>query len=64
MTKASELPAAVQEQLGKQLLEDIEGELKWDDTLAKSQPLLEKMAARARQAKRTGKTQRKGFDEL
>jgi hypothetical protein len=54
--KASYLPKAIQEQLAEQLLEDIEGELKWDRTLAGSQHLLEKMAAKARRAKRPGKT--------
>ena len=37
--KANKLPAAAQEQLAEQLLEEIEGETKWDDTLAASQPL-------------------------
>ena len=62
--KASHLPRAAQEQLAEQLLEDVEGELNWDQTLAASQPLLEKMAGKARIAKRQGKTVRKGFDKL
>jgi len=62
--KASHLSQSAQKQLAEQMLEDIEGELKWDRTLASSQPLLEKMASKARQAKRQGKTVRKGFDEL
>jgi hypothetical protein len=61
---ASHLPQAMQDELAKQVLEDIEGELKWDKTLADSQDLLEKMAQKARSAKRQGKTVRKGFDEL
>jgi len=62
--KASHLPKAMQEQLAEQMLEDIEGELKWDRTLAGSQQLLEKMAAKARRAKGLGKAVEKGFDEL
>jgi len=62
--KASRLPQAAQEQLAEQLLAEVEGELQWDQTLARSQNLLEKMAADARRAKRAGKTTRKGFDEL
>jgi len=62
--KASHLPRAAQDQLARQMLRDIEGELKWDQTLAESQDLLEKMAGKARSAKRQGKTVRKGFDEL
>jgi len=62
--KASHLPKAVQEQLAQQMLEDIEGELEWDKTLANSQGMLEKMAQKARRAKQRGKTRRKGFDAL
>jgi 2,4-dienoyl-CoA reductase-like NADH-dependent reductase (Old Yellow Enzyme family) len=59
--QASHLPKAAQEQLAAQLLDDIKGELKWDQTLADSQPLLEKMARKALDAHRNGKTIRKGF---
>jgi hypothetical protein len=46
------------------LLEDIEGEMKWDKTLGKSQKLLERMARDARDARKQKKTHKKGFDEL
>jgi hypothetical protein len=62
--KASHLPRAAQEQLAEQLLEDLNGESKWDKTLAASQPLLEKLATKARRAKRNGKVFKKGFDDL
>jgi hypothetical protein len=62
--KASTLPKPAQEQLAEQLLEEIEGERKWDSTLARSQELLEKLAAKARRARAVSKTVRKGFDEL
>jgi hypothetical protein len=62
--KASHLPRAVQEQLARQMLEDIEAELKWDQTLATSQHFLEREADKARNARRRGKVVRKGFDEL
>ena len=62
--KASSLPEEVQEQLAEQMLEDIEGELKWDQTLADSQGLLEDLARKARRAQQEGKTTKKGFDEL
>jgi hypothetical protein len=62
--QAARLPAAAQEQLAEQMLEDIAGELKWDDSLAGSQPMLEAMAERARRARAEGKTVKKGFDEL
>jgi hypothetical protein len=62
--KASCLPEEVQEQLAEQLFDDIEGELKWDKTLANSQEILETMAQKALRDQRDGKTVRKGFDEL
>jgi len=64
MSKAAKLPAAVQNQLAEQLLDDIEGETKWDTTIAKSQSTLEKLAEKARRAQRNGKTRSVGFDEL
>ncbi len=62
--KAAALPEPAQEQLAEQLLEDIEGELQWDRTLAESQDLLESLADKARQARQQGRTIAKGFDEL
>jgi len=62
--KAGALPKAAQEQLAEQLVEDIEGELAWDQTLARSQPLLERMAKKALAQRKAGKTVVKGFDEL
>ena len=66
LEKAADLPKPVQEELAQQWLEDIEGELKWDRTLAstKSQKLLESLAKKALKAKRLGKVYNKGFDEL
>ena len=62
--QANQLPPAAQEQLSDQLLEEIEGETKWDDTLAGSQPVLERMAKQALDAKRAGMTKAGGFDQL
>jgi hypothetical protein len=39
--EASRLPEPAQEQLAEQLLEDLEGEARWDETLGNSQNLLE-----------------------
>jgi hypothetical protein len=62
--KASGLPEDVQELLAKELLEEIEWETRWDKTLADSQPLLDRLTARAMQEYKEGKTEEKGFDEL
>jgi hypothetical protein len=50
--KASDLPENAQKALARQLLDDISGELKWDETVANSQELLERMALRATESKR------------
>jgi hypothetical protein len=54
--QASQLPARLQDEVAQQLLEDVEGELLWDDTLTRSQEQLEKMADRALQEFRAGRT--------
>ncbi|MGN6367764.1 MAG: hypothetical protein ACTHN5_05845 [Phycisphaerae bacterium] len=66
LAKAADLPKTVQNELAKQLLEDIEAELKWDRTPAspKSQKLLAHMAKKVLKARRAGKTYEMGFDEL
>jgi hypothetical protein len=62
--QASQLPEEIQNGLASQMLEDIRAERKWDETLAQSQPALEKMARKALTARRSGKITRKGFDQL
>ncbi|ODS32850.1 MAG: hypothetical protein SCARUB_02009 [Candidatus Scalindua rubra] len=62
--KAKNLPENIQDEIAKNLLEDIEGELKWNDTLKKSKEKLEKMASKALENFRAGRTHKKGFDEL
>jgi hypothetical protein len=66
LAKATDLPKPVQNELAKQLLEDIEAELKWDRTLAspKSQKLLAHMAKKALKNFRSGKTIAKDWDNL
>jgi hypothetical protein len=62
--QASQLPDRLQDEVARQLLEDIEGDLLWDDTLTRSQDQLEKMADRALQELRAGRTRKGGFDNL
>jgi hypothetical protein len=62
--KASRLPDELQNELARQLLEDIAMEKKWDRSLARSQPRLEKMARKAVESRRKGKFTPKGFDQL
>ncbi len=44
---ATKLPEELQNDIAKQLMEDIEGELQWDNTLARSQDQLAKLANQA-----------------
>ncbi|MEY2976354.1 MAG: hypothetical protein ACO31I_15760 [Prochlorotrichaceae cyanobacterium] len=63
--KAQNLPVHLQDELAQQLLEDIESELQWQQTL--SQPpssVLENLARQALQDSLEGKTHEMGFDEL
>ncbi len=62
--KVSKLPENLQDEVATQLLEDMEGEIKWDETLAKSQNELEKMSDKALKEFREKRTKAMGFDEL
>ncbi|MGB6065253.1 MAG: hypothetical protein WBG50_10615 [Desulfomonilaceae bacterium] len=62
--KASRLPDDLQDQLAQELLEEIEWEARWDNTLAGSQEKLERLAEKAMQEYRAGKTEEMGFDDL
>ncbi len=55
----------LQEELAKQLIEDIESELQWQETLSQPQSsILEELAAKALDDSQQGKTRVMGFDEL
>lgn len=62
--RASKLPDVLQDQLAHELLEELEGESRWDDTFANSQDKLKRMAEKAAREYREGKTKKMGFDEL
>ena len=62
--KARELPENLQDELAKDVLDEIEWELKWDRTLANSQNVLEQLTRKAMQEYEEGRTAEKGFDEL
>lgn len=61
---ASGLPDDRQDELARQILEDVMGESKWDKTLAHSQDQLGKLADQALEEFRAGRTLEMGFDEL
>ena len=64
--KAQKLSNDLQDELAQQLLEDIESELKWQESLSSSDVelgILEEMAQMALIEDQEGKTEEKGFGE-
>ncbi|MBW4535935.1 MAG: hypothetical protein KME09_18520 [Pleurocapsa minor HA4230-MV1] len=62
--EAQKLSNYLQDELAQQLLEDIENELKWQESLSNSDVelgILEEMAQKALIEEREGKTEEKGF---
>lgn len=64
LEEAARLPETLQDEIAERLLDDIHGEEKWDQTLARSADALEKLADRALADFRAGHTKKMGFDEL
>ena len=62
--EAEKLSPETQNQLAEQLLEDINNEIQWQSTLSKPQEKLDKLAKKALEHSRRGKTKKIGFDEL
>jgi hypothetical protein len=62
--KASELPSDLQDELARELLEDMHAEQKWDKTLAESQDVLDSLAHDALKHHKAGRTKQMGADEL
>jgi len=65
--KAQELPEAIQDELAEQFIEDIENEIKWQETLSKPQDslILKELAQKKAIAdSENGQTEEMGFDQL
>ena len=62
--KAAALPDELQDQLAAELIEELAWETQWDQTLANSQDQLDRLAQKAAEQYRAGKTKEKGFDEV
>jgi hypothetical protein len=54
----------LQDQLAREILEEMAAELQWDQTLANSQDKLNRLAEKAERDFLEGKTKEMGFDEL
>jgi hypothetical protein len=62
--KASKLSEDTQNLLAKKLLDEIDDELKWDDSFQKSKDKLQTLANKAITESNNNKTKKIGFDEL
>ena len=63
--KAQNLPEHLQDELAQQVMEDIESELQWQQTLSQPQnSSLDELARQALHDSSEGKTKEMGFDEL
>lgn len=62
--KAASMPEDIQNALAAELLEEIEWEKQWNNTLVESVPMLEQLGNRALREFKEGKTREMGFDEL
>ena len=62
--RISELPVDVQEEIAKQLIEDIDQEIKWRSSLENPDVVLDKLGETALKDSEEGKTKESGFDEL
>ena len=62
--KIDAFPEEIPDEIAKQILEDIENELRWQETLAQPQGKLEQLAEKALEDPKAGRTKKMGFDEL
>ncbi|ACB52465.1 hypothetical protein cce_3117 [Crocosphaera subtropica ATCC 51142] len=63
--KAQNLPEDIQNELAKQLIQDIESEYQWQETLEQPQSsFLDELARKALNESSQGKTKKIGFDEI
>lgn len=63
--KAQGLPEHLQDEIAQQLIEDIENEMQWQQSITQPQPsFLDGLAKQALQESLEGKTTAIGFDEL
>ncbi|MBN1355755.1 hypothetical protein JXA40_05730 [bacterium] len=62
--EVSKLPIDLQNQIAQELIDEIEWEMKWDETLENSSDFLEHLANSALNDFERGQTLEKGIDEL
>ena len=62
--RISELPPTLQEEIAKQLIGDIDQEIKWQSSLENPDTMLDKLGEKALEDSEERKTRESGFDEL
>jgi ubiquinone biosynthesis protein Coq4 len=62
--KVSSLPDTIQDAIAMELLEEIEWEKEWDNTISTSSKELDILAEKALREFKQGKTTEMGFDDL
>ena len=62
--KASELSEDTQDIIATRLLEEIDDEVKWDNSFNNSKEFLNVLSENAINESNSGKTHKKGFDEI
>lgn len=64
LERIAELPPNLQEEIAKQLIEEIDQEIKWQSSLENPDTVLDKLGEKALEDSEKGKTRESGFDEL
>ncbi len=64
LSEIEKLPQTEQDAIASLILDELADEQRWQESFSKSQDLLERMAAKARDDIRNGRVQSGGFDEL
>ena len=62
--RIEKLPDDLQDEIAKQIMDDIENERNWRDALSKPQKKIERLAEKALENSKAGRTKKIGFDKL
>jgi hypothetical protein len=62
--RIEKLPADLQDEIAKQIMDDIQNERNWLETLSKPQKKIERLAEKALENSKAGRTKKIGFDKL
>lgn len=62
--KVKALPLEIQDEIAQEILDNIENEFRWRETLAQPTRKLKKLAEKALEDSKAGRTKKIGFEEL